>query len=145
MTKFFNLLVSLTVTVSSRSVCSSFNFATSTSFEHVKVLRWSVGIGPVLKNNLVKKKKKLIWFLFSSAELKLELWPQNAPCKNRARSNYRTRSLNRHEFLSINIDSTASRKNVGGFRIQGAFWGLYLHYWKVSRKKLNCYFFFDTS
>ena len=40
--------------------------------------------------------------------LNLSCWSQNALCKNRARSNYLTRSLNRHQFLSININSTAS-------------------------------------
>ena len=39
-------------------------------------------------------------------------WLQNAPCKNRAPSNYFTRSLNRHQYLSINIDSTASWKKI---------------------------------
>ena len=57
-------------------------------------------------------RKKSQIFLSAPQSLNLSCWPQNAPCKNRARSNYLTRSFNRHQFLSINTDSIASWKKI---------------------------------
>ena len=62
--------------------------------------------------NLEKKIKNHIKFFLTPQSLNLCSWPQNAPCKNRARSNHLTRSLNRHQFLSINIESPASWKKI---------------------------------
>ena len=75
------------------------------SFE-VKCQYWTSSWKQFRKKNRIKN-QKLLFFLLQQS-LNPSCWPQNAPSKNRARSNYLTRSLNRHQFLSINIDSKAS-------------------------------------
>ena len=60
---------------------------------------------PPLEKNL-EKKSKFKFFFPAPQSFNLGYWPQNAPCKIKARSNDLTRPLNRHKFLSINIDSS---------------------------------------
>ena len=90
----------------------------------LKVLRWSVVIEPHLKKNLEKKPN---FFFPAPQSLISSCWPQNAPCENRVQSNFPKRSLNRHLFLSININSTASWKTISAHSVCKVHFEVYIY------------------
>ena len=92
----------------------------------------------LLKKNINLNLKKIIKinFIFSAPQSLIpSCWLQNAPCKNRAWSNYPKRSLNWHLFLSINIDSAPSWKICMANSVWKVHFEDYIYTIEFSRKK----------
>ena len=104
-----------------------------------KVFRWSAGTEPPPENNSKKNNKNC--FFFSSIELNPELLTTECTVQKQ-----RAIKLSQKVAQSTSISTDKYRfnsiltKNSDGLRMQGAFWDLYLHYWKVFRKKWNDFF-----
>ena len=98
----------------------------------------SVSIEPPLENNLEKKTKNQLsnFFFFSSTEFNPEfsttectMQKQSAIKLSHKVAQSTSIFINKYRFNSI------LKKNFDGFCMQCAFWDLYLHDWKVLRRK----------